>query len=45
VIDISKPVVNGIDFVGAVVFWVVVGGFALWVLSKFFGNIKALKEA
>ena len=45
VIDISKPVVNAIDFVGAVVFWVVVGGFALWVLSKFFGNIKALKEA
>ena len=45
VIEISKPVVNGIDFVGAVVFWVVVGGFALWVLSKFFGNIKALKEA
>jgi hypothetical protein len=45
VIDISKPVVNAIDFVGAVVFWIVVGGFALWVLSKFFGNIKALKEA
>ncbi len=45
VINISKPVVNAIDFVGAVVFWIVVGGFALWVLSKFFGNIKALKEA
>ena len=45
VIDISKPVVNGIDFVGAVVFWIVVGGFAFWVISKFFGNIKALKEA
>ncbi len=45
VIDISKPVVNGIDFVGAVVFWVVVGGFAFWVISKFVVNIKALKEA
>ena len=45
VIDISKPIVNGIDFVGAVVFWVVVGGFAFWVISKFFVNIKALKEA
>jgi uncharacterized protein len=45
VVNISKPVVNAIDLVGAVVFWVVVGGFALWVLSKFFGNIKALKEA
>jgi len=45
VIDISKPIVNGIDFVGAVVFWIVVGGFAFWVISKFFVNIKALKEA
>ena len=45
VVNISKPVVNAIDFVGAVVFWIVVGAFAVWVLSKFFGNIKALKEA
>jgi len=28
-----------------VVFWIVVGGFAFWVISKFFVNIKALKEA
>jgi uncharacterized protein len=45
VVDISKPVVNAIDFVGAIVFWIVVGAFAFWVLSKFFVNIKALKEA
>lgn len=45
VVDISKPVVNAIDFIGAIVFWIVVGAFALWVLSKFFSNIKALKEA
>jgi hypothetical protein len=45
VINISKPVVNAIDFVGAIVFWIVVGAFALWVLSKFFTNIKTLKEA
>ena len=45
VIDISKPVVNAIDFIGAIVFWIVVGAFAFWVLSKFFVNIKALKEA
>jgi uncharacterized membrane protein YfcA len=45
VINISKPVVNAIDFIGAIVFWIVVGAFALWVLSKFFTNIKTLKEA
>jgi hypothetical protein len=45
VVNISKPVVNAIDFIGAIVFWIVVGAFALWVLSKFFTNIKTLKEA
>lgn len=44
-VNIPKPVVNGIDFVGAVVFWIVVGAFAIWVLSKFFTNIKTLREA
>jgi uncharacterized membrane protein YfcA len=45
VVNISKPVVNAIDFIGAIVFWIVVGAFALWVMSKFFTNIKTLKEA
>jgi hypothetical protein len=37
---ISGPV----DFIGVIVFWAVTGFFGLWVLSKFFGNMKALRE-
>jgi hypothetical protein len=44
IINIPKSVSGGIDFVGAIIFWVVVGFFGVWVLSKFFGNLKALKE-
>jgi hypothetical protein len=33
-----------IDLIGTIVFWMVTGFFGLWVLSKFFGNIKALRE-
>ncbi len=44
IINIPKSVSGGIDFVGAIIFWVVVGFFALWVMSKFFGNLKALRE-
>lgn len=36
---ISEP----IDLVGTIVFWSVTGFFGLWVLSKFFGNMKALR--
>ncbi len=42
-IDISKPVVNGIEFVGNIIFWIVVGIFAVWVIAKFFANIGRLK--
>jgi uncharacterized protein len=44
IINIPKSISGGIDFVGAIIFWVVVGFFALWVMSKFFGNMKALRE-
>src|SRR5512145_1813166 len=44
VINISKPVVNAIDFVGAIVFWIVVGAFGFWIISKFVTNIKTLRE-
>lgn len=44
IIDIPKSVSGAIDFVGAIVFWVVVGFFGLWVISKFFVNLKALRE-
>jgi hypothetical protein len=44
IIDIPKSVSGAIDFVGAIIFWIVVGFFGLWVISKFFGNLKALRE-
>jgi uncharacterized membrane protein YfcA len=44
VINIPKSISGPIDFIGAIIFWVVVGFFALWVMSKFFGNLKALRE-
>jgi len=44
IINIPKSVTGPIDFVGAIIFWIVVGFFGLWVMSKFFGNLKALRE-
>jgi uncharacterized membrane protein YfcA len=44
VVNIPKSISGPIDFVGNIIFWVVVGFFGLWVLSKFFGNIRELKE-
>ncbi|MGC1404292.1 MAG: sulfite exporter TauE/SafE family protein [Thermodesulfobacteriota bacterium] len=44
VINIPKSISGPIDFIGAIIFWVVVGFFGLWVMSKFFGNLKALRE-
>lgn len=43
-IKISKPLAAGIETVGNYVFWIVIAIFGFWVLSKFFTNIKALKE-
>ncbi|MCL5023337.1 MAG: sulfite exporter TauE/SafE family protein [Nitrospirae bacterium] len=43
VIDISRPVVKGIETAGNIVFWAVVGLFALWVISKFLVNLNALR--
>jgi uncharacterized protein len=44
VFDISKPVVTGIESVGNIVFWVVVGAFGIWVFAKFFANLGKLRE-
>jgi hypothetical protein len=44
VINISASVTSGIEFIGNIVFWIVVGAFGIWVLSKFFMNIKTLRE-
>ena len=43
-IDMSKTTINNIEFVGNIVFWIVVAIFGLWIFSKFFTNIKTLRE-
>jgi uncharacterized membrane protein YfcA len=42
-IKLSNEVVGTIDFVGAIIFWVVVALFGLWVGSKFISNIGKLR--
>lgn len=42
-IYISPSVVNGIELVGNIIFWIVVGIFGVWVLGKFFANIPKLR--
>ena len=43
-ISLSSATVNAIESVGNIVFWIVVAIFGLWIFSKFFGNIKTLRE-
>jgi hypothetical protein len=43
-IDMSKTTINAIESVGNVIFWIVVAIFGLWIFSKFFANIKTLRE-
>ncbi|MGC1453700.1 MAG: sulfite exporter TauE/SafE family protein [Nitrospirota bacterium] len=43
-INMSKGTINAIETVGNYVFWIVVAAFGLWIFSKFFGNIKTLRE-
>ena len=42
-VSLPAALVNGIEAVGNVVFWVVVAFFGLWVCSKFFLNIGKLR--
>ncbi|GAB4389008.1 MAG: sulfite exporter TauE/SafE family protein [Thermodesulfovibrionales bacterium] len=44
VLDLPKPLVKGIESGGNIVFWLVVGAFAVWVISKFLANINALRH-
>jgi len=44
VVNFSKPVVDNIEFVGNIIFWVVVAIFGLWIFAKFFGNLGQLRE-
>ncbi len=38
------PLVDGIEFVGNILFWIVIAIFALWVFAKFFGNMRAMRS-
>lgn len=43
-LSMSKEMINGIEMVGNVLFWAVVGFFGVWVFSKFFANIGKLRQ-
>lgn len=44
VIDISKPICDWIEYVGNILFWIVVAVFGLWIFAKFFSNLGLLRE-
>lgn len=44
IISIPKSTLAVIDTLGTWIFFVIIGFFALWVMSKFFGNIPSLRE-
>ena len=43
-LSIPKSVTSNIEFVGNIIFWIVVTVFGIWLFSKFFANIGALRE-
>jgi len=43
-INMSKSSINAIELVGNIVFWIVVALFGIWIFSKFFANMKQLRE-
>jgi hypothetical protein len=43
-ISIPKPLTAGIEYIGVIVFWVVVAFFTLWMFAKFLSNLRVLKE-
>ena len=42
-INMSKSLVSGIEYVGNIIFWIVVSIFGIWVISKFITNIGKLR--
>lgn len=42
--DVSKSFCDIVILIGNIVFWVAVGGFAVWVLGSFFKNLRAFRE-
>jgi len=43
-VSMSNELVSGIEFVGNIVFWIVVALFGVWVIGKFVTNIGALRQ-
>jgi len=43
-LDMPKPVIDGIETVGDILFWAVMAFFGIWVFYKFFSNIAILRE-
>ncbi|MDO9083986.1 MAG: sulfite exporter TauE/SafE family protein [Humidesulfovibrio sp.] len=43
-INLDMGLCNQIEFVGNIVFWIVVAGFGVWIFSKFFSNIGKLRQ-
>ncbi len=44
VINVPKPLCDGIETVGNILFWIVVAVFGLWIFGKFFANLGLLRE-
>ncbi len=43
-LDLPAGLVNNIEFVGNVIFWLTVGLFGAWIFGKFFANIGSLRQ-
>lgn len=43
-VSIPKSITVNIEFVGNILFWIVVAIFGLWMFAKFLGNLKSLRE-
>jgi len=43
-LSIPKSITANVEFVGNIIFWVVVAVFGIWLFSMFFGNIGVLRE-
>ncbi|MGA8129688.1 MAG: sulfite exporter TauE/SafE family protein, partial [Syntrophobacteraceae bacterium] len=43
-LSIPKPITANIEFLGNIIFWIVVAAFGIWLFSMFFGNLGYLRE-
>lgn len=43
-VKIDMGLCNQIEFVGNIIFWIVVALFGFWIFSKFFGNLGKLRQ-